>query len=151
MRIVKAALLLTVIVTPHTALACGETGERTQRVYAASGGVDLKAWVVSSSKIETVEMPNGFKLGVSIEPADAAKYNSMQSGYAPELVQITLFDVAADGNPRKLASTWGGANSVQGYGAQGGADRIAQLGNEGVTLTLLRPVCVPARTVAQAQ
>jgi hypothetical protein len=151
MRTILATLALSILSVSGSSFACDESGNRTQRVYASSEGVRLKDWVVTSSEIEAIEMPNGFKLGISIEPASPAKYASLKSDHVPELVRIALFDMASEGNPQELTYTWGGANSIQGYGARGGADRVDQLGQAGITLTLLHPVCVQARTLAHTQ
>jgi hypothetical protein len=151
MRTVLVAVAISVVCASTPALACDESGNRAQRVYASSEGRSLKNWVVGSAEVEVVELPNGFRLGISIEPAAPSDYASSKSEYVPELVRISLFDISSEGSPRELTSTWGGANSIQGYGAKGGADRVAQLGDAGITLTLLRPVCVQASTMAQAQ
>lgn len=151
MRLAAAAIAASLLFASASTVACDESGNRIQRVYAASGGVHLKDWIVRSSEAEEVEMPNGFKVGVSIEPAAASKYASVGREFAPELVRISLLDLTPGEAPRELTYTWGGANSIQGYGARGGADRVVQLGDPGITLTLINAVCVNTRAIAQAE
>lgn len=151
MRVAVAAIAASLLFASSSIVACDESGNRIQRVFATSGGVYLKDWVVSSSEAEAVEMPNGFKVGVSIEPAAASKYASLREEFSPELVRISLFDLTPGEAPRELTHTWGGANSIQGYGSRGGADRVAQLGEPGITLTLINAVCVNTRAIAQAE
>lgn len=128
------------------ALACNPTtGEREQRVHLEWDGRSVSSWAVDSGEVRQVELPNAFQLGVSVEPATADAYGDLRSGFrhVPELVKITLFDVGTR-PPRRLTTTWGGANSIQGYGASGGADRVVELGDPGITLILQKPVCATA-------
>lgn len=125
------------------ALCCErESGDRAQRVFLSFNNQPLKDWIASSGHVETLDLPNGFRLGVEILPTSAEKYSMLflSAQHVPELVQISLFDMSLT-PPRKLTTTWGGSNSIQGYGSAGGADHIDELGTPGITLTLLRPVC----------
>ena len=127
----------------QSATACNNvSGNREQMVVLSVSGKDVDSWIVKSNEIKSVTLPNGFKLGVKIEPADQ-EHDAKQakiSKFVAESVKITLFNVSGN-SPKKLTNTWGGANSIQGYGAKGGADRVVELGNPGIVLTLLKPVC----------
>lgn len=128
------------------AMACNtETGEREQRVHLEWDGKSVSAWSVDPGEVRRVELPNGFQLGVSVGPAAPGAYDGMRTAFrhVPELVKITLFDAGTQ-PPRRLTTTWGGANSIQGYGASGGADRVQELGDPGITMILLKPVCATA-------
>lgn len=132
--------------------ACNiETGEREQKVVLERSGKRVSAWPVVAGETKQVDLPNAFRLGVSVEPATPEKYGEMRAAfrYVPELVKITLFDMSTQ-PPRRLTTTWGGANSIQGYGASGGADRVVELGDPGITLILQKPVCVTAPTASTA-
>jgi hypothetical protein len=58
-----------------------------------------------------------------------------------ELVTIQLYDMGSS-PPSLLTYTYGGSNSVQGYGPRGGADTVQEVGPKDVELFLQRPVCV---------
>lgn len=136
----RAALLC---LASSPAFACDPvTGEREQRVFLEWNGARVDDWTVADAGPRRVELPNGFVLGVAIEPADEAKYVRLaeQQRRVPELVKITLSDLGTT-PARELTHTWGGANSIQGYGALGGADRVVELGDPGIRLVLLNPVC----------
>jgi len=127
-----------------SALACDPaTGERSQTVDADWNGKRLASWEVDSSEPKVIHVPNGFKLGVLIQDATTEKYSELKKlawPYVPELVSIVLYDMGSS-LPRELTMTWGGANSIQGYGSEGGADRVEELGNPGLVLHLMKPVC----------
>lgn len=128
-----------------SALACDpDTGERVQSVALRWNGEPIVHYEATGD-IKRVALPNGFELGVRIEPASAEKYAELakQSKRTAELVHIQLFDLSQS-PPRRLTHTWGGANSIQGFGADGGADRVEALGSPGVSMTLLKPVCAAA-------
>jgi hypothetical protein len=126
-----------------TALACDEkTGERLQYVFIDTSGAETLFWTITDDSIRQLTLENGFKLGIRIEPATPEYYaeESKDRRYVPELVKISLFDMSST-TPKELTHTWGGANSVQGYSDQGGATRVVELGS-GITLNLLKPVCI---------
>ena len=140
------------IAAPTLSQACDrESGAREQTVDLSWGSERVKTWSATSSEIEPVTLPNGFELGVRVEPATTEKYNEAlaNSAHVSELVRIRLFDLNGR-DPVLLTHAWGGANSLQGFGARGGADRLEQLGDPGVLLTLLNPVCAASRAVAHA-
>jgi hypothetical protein len=135
------------------ARACDpQTGAREQRVYLDWNHQQVGEWVVDAGEIKPVQLPNGFSLGLKIEPADAAQYLKLATKieHVPELVKISLFDLSGAA-PRLLTYTYGGSNSRQGYGAKGGADRVVQLGDPGIVLTLLKPVCSERASVASVR
>ena len=142
---------LGVLAASNLASACdAQTGERGQHVDLRWNHQPVGNWIAASSEIKRIDLPNGFALGVKIEPATAEKYAQLKahSKHQAELVHISLYDMAG-AEPTLLTHTWGGSNSLQGYGAKGGADRVEPLGTPGILLTLLKPVCADAVTSAQ--
>lgn len=130
--LVFALLALSFALASPATFACDpHTGERLQMANLRWGGEGVAAWEPKPGTTETIKLPNDFALGVEIEPATAEKYaeNLDVWPYPAELVKITLSDMTAPQKPRRLTTTWGGANSIQGYGARGGADRVDELGN----------------------
>jgi len=145
MRTVSFGVLagLIALTAPTPAIGCdAQTGERVQWAFLDWNGQNVDIWEVVSAEPKRFVLPNGFELGLSIEPAVQDKYAAdwREGRHVPELVKVTLFDAAAV-PPRRLTFNWAGANSVQGYGSDGGADTVEQLGSPGITLKLLKPVC----------
>lgn len=141
MGLVASILVLSVI--GQQAQGCDmQTGERVQRVVLDWNHQHIDTWAVEDTSVHSVDLPNGVKLGVQIEASRIYKSGQSEATfkYAPEMVRISLFDMSGT-EPKRLTSTYGGSNSIQGFGAQGGADSVAMLGNPGVQLTLLKPVC----------
>jgi hypothetical protein len=107
----------------------------------------LAHWPVVAGETRPIVLPNGFHLGIRIEPASPEEYARWAQGldehYVPEMVEITLFDLTT-AVPRELTHTWGGANSLQGYGPHGGADRVDAVGSPGIMLFLNKPNCIRA-------
>ncbi|MFK5949155.1 MAG: hypothetical protein QM500_10360 [Methylococcales bacterium] len=139
----RKLIILIVIFLPVYAVACGVNGERKQSVYATSAGKELAYWVVSSSDIQTLVMPSGFNVGIQIEPVTPEYYSTKADigNFIPEMVKITVYDMSSTA-PKKLSNTWGGSNSLQGYSSEGGADTVIELGSEGITLFLLKTICI---------
>lgn len=125
------------------------SGAPQQTVVLSVGDRYLAHWTVVAGETRPVVLPNGFHLGVKIEPASPETYadmaRRMDARYVPEMVEITLFDLTTS-IPRELTHTWGGANSLQGYGPHGGADRVDAVGSPGVTLFLNKANCVRVGT-----
>lgn len=123
------------------------TGRPVQSVLVLSGKHVLGHWSGSSTDVRTFVLPNGFHLGLKVEPASADVYarhaKAFQAKYVPELVQITLFDMTA-AVPRQITQTFGGVTSIQGYSPYGGADRVVEVGEPGITLMLNKQECVVA-------
>ncbi|MEO8002841.1 MAG: hypothetical protein ABI644_13280 [Arenimonas sp.] len=145
MRIIVSSLLigLSAALAAQSANACDwNTGSRDQMVVLTVSGKNIETWTAKSDEIKSVTLPSGFKLGVKIEPADQEFYKKQAEKlkFVDESVKITLFNVSRS-TPKQLTYTWGGTNSIQGYGANGGADRVVELGNPGIVMTLLKPVC----------
>jgi hypothetical protein len=145
MRGPVSTLLCCLVALASSANAFGcdrDTGAREQKVFLSWNHQPIKNWTASVDHVEAIELPNGFRLGVQIEPASAEKYSMLflSAKHVPELVQVTLFDLGKP-KPHKLSSTWGGSNSVLNYGADGGTDQVDTLGSPGIELTLLKPVC----------
>lgn len=152
-NILFAMVVVATSAIPTTSQACNwDSGTREQHVYLSWDSQTVTDWVVASDSIKAVTLPNGFALGVKIEEPEQEKYAELSDKlrYVPEMVKISLFDLSAN-EPRLLTYTYGGANSLQGYGARGGADRVDELGTPGVLLTLLKPVCSQQGTVASAR
>lgn len=144
---------LAAVLASSAVLGCdAESGERRQLVLLGWNNMSVGQWEVTSPDIHRVELPNGFELGVRIDAAPGEMYADAWKDrrHAPEMVRISLYDVSG-ASPSELTTTFGGANSVQGYGAGGGADRVEELGSPGITMTLLKPVCaVPESTTSVA-
>jgi hypothetical protein len=76
-----------------------------------------------------------FAFAASAVACDASDGSRKQTA-----VLLALYDMTHP-TPRVLTDTWGGANSLQVYGPEGGADRVTEVGQPGVTLLLERPLC----------
>ncbi|MEO8385871.1 MAG: hypothetical protein ABI583_11560, partial [Betaproteobacteria bacterium] len=146
----------------NAAASCLTSGERTQSVTLSSGGMGIDDWEVYSAEIHRTKLANGFELGLQIEPATKAKYGDLlktakkfgelvkvnKTPAYDELVKISVYDMSGE-TPKLLTSTWGGANSMQGYGPKGGADRVDAVGEPGINLWLHKAVCVTATDIAK--
>ncbi len=140
-------VLLSVSLASH---ACDVvTGERQQHVFLSWNGQQISGWKATPGETEQVSLPNGFELGVRLAEPERDTYERLAQGqnFVWELVEIKLIDLSGE-EPHVLSRTYGGANSLQGFGARGGANRVAELGDPGVLLTLLKPVCLDAESVA---
>lgn len=154
MRTVLYTLILLVsIVAGSSANACDwDTGERSQHVFLSWNGERLQDWVASMGSLEHFTLPNGFDLGIELDEPSREKYIELaeRHRHVPEIVQINLFDLSRE-EPDLLSKTYGGTNSIQGFGARGGANRVKQLGDPGIRLTLLKPVCAEPAAVPVEQ
>ena len=142
-------ILLSVSFASH---ACDvDTGERQQHVFLSWNGQQISDWTVIPGETEQVSLPNGFELGVRLAEPEPEVYKRQVEGqdFVWELVEIKLFDLSGE-EPQVLSRTYGGTNSLQGFGARGGANRVAELGDPGILLTLLKPVCLEAESLAAA-
>lgn len=73
--------------------ACkADSGERTQRMAGRLNGASLGMSTPNPGKIEAIKIPNGFTLGLGIDPAEAAVYAADPGAPAcsPEMVKISL-------------------------------------------------------------
>lgn len=130
------------------ALGCDPvSGERRQSVSLTWNGHTIDTWEVTSSGMQRIDLPNGVALGVRIDDAPLEAYADTwrQGRHAPELVRIALHDLSVT-PAAEITTTFGGANSVQDFGADGGADRIESLGSPGIRMTLLKPVCAASQS-----
>lgn len=136
------SFLIIVLATANAEACDWKTGERNQLVFLSWNGEPLNDWVAPMGHMQQVTLPNGFELGVQLEDPPRQKYielaNRLQ--HVPEIVQINLFNLT-EAETEPLSETYGGTNSIQGFGARGGANRVAQLGDPGIRVTLLKPVC----------
>jgi hypothetical protein len=133
--------------------ACMLDGQSDQTVRLATDGLSELRWKPAKGEIHPVTLPNGFKLGLRIEPATVEKYREWieRAGGkgVDESVRIELFDLSA-AEPKLLSNTWGGANSRQGFGPKGGANGVPALSQQ-ITLWLHKPVCITAERLASMQ
>ena len=122
---------------------CSEEGHSVQTVIVMRGIEGHAAWNPEPDGMQSLTLKNGFKVGVEIAPVPDEFYleHWPDSDVFDEMVRITLYDLSAD-DPAELTTTYGGSNSVQGYTSRGGADRVDELGEEGVTFLLSKPHCI---------
>lgn len=114
-----------------------------QQVGLSYAGQQLGSWTGTSATMHTYTLTNGFVLGLKVEQAPREIYarDFARSPQAQaEWVKISLYD-AGSKQPRYLTSTYGSSNSQQGYSAKGGADRVDELGDKGIRLSLSKPEC----------
>ncbi len=149
---VALSCIAALLICGPTAARCFRDGERSQSVALSSGGKSIDRWDVDPNEIHRTTLANGFTVGLRIEPATAEKYRELlaRSGAVAvdELVRISVYDMS-ETQPKLLTLTWGGANSRQGYGPRGGADRAVALGEPGIELWLHKAVCVGADGIAK--
>lgn len=126
---------------------CSKDGERIQSVTLSTAGKSIDRWDVDSNEIHRTTLANGFTVGLKIGPATAETYRDemekLGASAVDELVSILVYDVN-EASPKLLSSTWGGANSRQGFGPKGGANRVVAIGEPGIELWLHKAVCVGA-------
>lgn len=124
---------------PYAHAACD-----VQSVTLLSGKTELEKWNVVPGEIRPITLTNGFKLGLQIEPASEEKNREfaekMQDHPPVELVKISLYDLTGP-HAKQLSHTFGGTNSLQGYGPKGGADAVIEIGEPGILLDLKKPTC----------
>ncbi len=133
------------------AASCMRDGQAQQSVSLSTEGMTDTRWYPVPGEMHRVTLPNGFQLGVLIEPATQEKYREwlVRSPAIDESVRIQLFDLSG-AEPKALSNTWGGANSRQGFGPKGGANRVNAMGQQ-VTLWLHKPTCITRDQVASAK
>ena len=128
--------------------SCTTDGTRTQSVWLSSEGKQLERWEPTPGQIHQVRLPGGFVVGIQIDPTTPEKYRELFTKVRSfdELVRISIFDMGQT-PPKPLSTTWGGANSKQGFGPRGGANGVPALGDQ-IELWLHKPVCVTPETIA---
>ena len=148
LRNLNRCLLAGVALLGFNQFAQAELCPGVQKIKLTYDAKELDNWSGVSSAVRKISLPNGFVLGMKIEQGAREVYErSMESTGQPwpELVKITLYDYTST-QPRYLTSTWGGSNSLQGYGPKGGADRVDELGGNGIVLQLEKPACTISKT-----
>jgi hypothetical protein len=113
-------------------------------VLLSYGGEFIDSWDVTGTEPREIELPTGFRLGVAISPAPREVYlraREWAGEFMQEAVTIQLYDMSSS-PPKQLCKTYGGSNSLQGYGPRGGATTVEEVGPKDVELFLQRPVCV---------
>ncbi len=134
-----------VFVAGGVTASCITTGVATQSVWLSSGNNEIAHWDVNSTEIHQAKLGNGFNLGLKIEPASAEIYHAqlkkLHGKAIEELVKISIYDMSS-AEPKLLTTTWGGANSKQGFGQNGGANRVEALGVSGIELWLRKAACI---------
>lgn len=126
-RLAGITALSATVCLPMAVFAC----DTPQQASLTWNGTDISSWTVEPGQLRTFVLPNGFNLGLRITPTQG------------EYLELSLFDAGHADMPL-LTTTYGGTNSFQGYGARGGADRVTQLGDPGILLTLVKEPCAPA-------
>lgn len=142
-----AVAATTAVVGLESVASCRPDGTAEQTVSISAEGKQVERWTPVAGEIHRTRLPNGFELGLKIEPATAEKYRDLlaRSKVVPELVKISLFDMT--GTPALLSTTWGGANSKQGFGPRGGANGVPAMGQQ-IELWLHKPTCITPATIA---
>jgi hypothetical protein len=151
--LIQVSIFLTASLIALSSQACDpDTGERQQHVFLTWNGQQISDWIVIPGEIEKITLPNGFELGISLEEPGLDVYDSQaeRHDFVWELVRIDLYEISAD-EPQLLSRTYGGTNSLQGFGARGGANRVDELGDPGILLTLLKPVCLESEAFASGR
>ena len=147
------AILAAAIVSASSgaSASCSDDGKRTQSVWLSSEGKHLELWEPAPSDIHRTRLPGGFVVGIQIEPTSSEKYRELFAKFRAfdEMVKISIYDVNGD-TPKLLSTTWGGANSKQGFGARGGANGIPVLGDQ-IELWLHYPACVTPEILANSR
>ena len=75
-----------------------------------------EAWKAEPGEIKALSPPNGFALGIQIQPVSDSVYRDRlkKRTAVPELVEIVWFDLGGE-QPQRLRSVGGGSNSLQSY------------------------------------
>jgi hypothetical protein len=122
-----------------------------QSVEVKVGEKQIAAWKGVSNEVHSLVMANGFKVGLKVEQAsrESQEYwlKRGKSNTTTELLRISVYDLSGD-KPRLMTYSFGGVNSKQGYTPRGGAARIEEVGEPGITLNLFRQACLSAAQVA---
>lgn len=98
------------IAAGSSALACNpDTGERRQMVFLEAGSDVVEYWEVVPGQLKPVKLPSGASIGVALTPAAMEKYAAdwNKGKFAPELVQIQIFDLSGP-VPVEESMSWTG-------------------------------------------
>jgi hypothetical protein len=126
-----------------TSATCLTTGNPSQSARILAGNIEIESWEVNSN-IHRTKLANGFELGIKIEPAPADFYDALRKKVngkeLGEFSKISVYEMH-DSEPKLLTFTWAGVNSKQGYGPNGGANRVNAIGEPGIELQLQKEIC----------
>lgn len=124
------------------AASCFKDGKASESIELSVDGKPIDRWDTVHGKIHRIRLPSGFELGIQIDPTTREKYEEILKKVAgiDELLKITLFDMKGV-SPFQLTENWGGANSKQGFGPRGGANKISAMPDQ-IELWLHKPVCI---------
>lgn len=150
-RYLVLAIVFCCIISSSSA-SCTTDGKSSQSVSLSVEGKGVDRWQVINSEIHLVQLPKGFKLGVKIEPATTEKYREFFFSKHPlpavdELVKIELYDMR-ESSPKLISTTWGGSNSIQGFGPRGGANGVPVMGEQ-AELWFHKPVCIKPEALTE--
>lgn len=152
-RAIFLSIFIATSLASFSSFACDrDTGERRQHAFVYWEGDLVHAWSASPGAVESITLPTGFELGVELTNPPRQFYAdySERAEHVPEMVQIRLLDLSDD-EPEELSRTYAGSNAVQGFGIRGGANKVSELGDPGIRLTLIRPVCFEATPMPDPQ
>ncbi len=146
---------LTIILFFIGGLLRGETAHANcsaeQLVEVKAGELHLATWRGTSDEVHAMALPNNFLLGLKVEQASRERHQAYlkqtKSTTAPALLRISVYDLSTD-KPRLMTQTFGGVNSLQGYSPRGGADRVDEVGEPGITLRLHKQTCLDEAQIA---
>jgi len=131
--------------------SCDKDGTSTQTVWLSVEGRDIDRWQPVMGEIHRIRLPSGYNLGIRLDPTTDEKYREVltrsQWRGIDEMVKITLLDMSGR-EPTSVSTTWGGVNSKQGFGPQGGANAPPQLRDQ-IELWFHKPQCVTLETLAR--
>ena len=145
--IVSLLCATTLLVTQNAHGDCNAV----QSIEVKVGDKQIAAWKGLSDEMHSMVMANGFKLGLKVEAASRESYDQWlkrsKSQTMPEMLRISVYDLSND-KPRLITYTYGGANGRQGYTPKGGAARVDEVGEPGITLHLHKQICLNAAAIA---
>lgn len=153
MKYVTILAMAATSVSFDASASCATDGTRTQSIYLSVEGKRLDRWKAVAGEIHRTRLPGGFVVGVQIDPTTSEKYRETLAktkwAALDESVKISIYDANGD-SPKLLSTTWGGSNSLQGFGPRGGANGVPELGDQ-IELFLHHPVCVNQETLANVK
>lgn len=144
--VIKTVLMFLAFAVPGEGVQpCEDPDAPRQIVIARGAGAFPDEWHPEPGEMHPLEFSNGVRLGIEVTPVDAEFYRSRigaKDAYM-ERVRISLYDIRKD-PPELLSTTYGGADSIQGFSASGGANAVELLGEEKLRLQLIKPNCIKA-------
>lgn len=149
MLLETVSMFLALTVAGESIEPCENPESPQQLVIARGAGPFPEEWRPQPGELRELVFANGLRLGVEVAPVDTDFYHSRlgeKEAYL-ERVRISLYDLRKD-PPELLSTTYGGADSIQGFSAMGGANSIDPLGDEKLQLQLIKPNCIKATDLA---